>query len=111
MIVILHKAVHRMMAPQRQLEMRTRLEGAVIGDLYRCTPMKIFEVVHFLLISGLVFGVAAAAATHPAGQEFSWILALKQAGIVTLVLVVLLALNFVVARLVSRRVPQRGVTR
>ena len=73
--------------------------------------MKIFEVIHLLLIAGLVFGVPVAATTRPPGQEFSWMLSLKQAGIVTLVFVVLLALNFVVARLVSRRVSQRGVTR
>jgi len=70
--------------------------------------MKISEVIHLLLIAGLVFGVPVAATTRPLGQEFSWDLALKQAGVVALVLLLLLALNFVVARLASRRGPQSG---
>jgi hypothetical protein len=36
MIVILHnKAIHRMMAPRRQLRIRSPLEEAIIGDLWR----------------------------------------------------------------------------
>ena len=69
--------------------------------------MKIFETIYLLLIAGLVFGVPVAATARPDGQEFSWSLALKQAGVVTLILVVLFTLNFVVARFVSRRVSQR----
>jgi len=65
--------------------------------------MKVFEVIHLVLIAGLVCGVPVAATTHPADQEFSWILALKQGGVATLILVTLLVLNFVVARLVARR--------
>jgi hypothetical protein len=71
--------------------------------------MRIFEVIQLVLIFGLVFGVPIAATTHP-GQEFSWILALKQGGIVTLILVALLALNFVIWCVVSRRVSQREGT-
>ena len=66
--------------------------------------MRTFEIIHLLLIAGLVFGVPVAATARPAGQEFSWSLALQQAGVVALIFVVLLALNFVIARLVSRRV-------
>jgi hypothetical protein len=69
--------------------------------------MKIFEVIHLLLIAGLLFGVPVAATTRPPGQAFSWNVSLKQAGVVTLVFVALLALNFVLARVASRRTSQR----
>lgn len=69
--------------------------------------MKIFEVVNYLLMAGLLFGIPVAASTRPSGQEFSWIQSLKQAGIVTLILGALLALNFVVARVAARLVSRR----
>jgi hypothetical protein len=68
---------------------------------------KIFETIYLLLIAGFVFGVPVAATARPAGQEFSWWLALTQAGVATLIFAVLFVLNFVVARFVSRRVSQR----
>lgn len=71
--------------------------------------MKVFEIIYLLLIAGFVFGVPVAATARPSGQEFSWILALKQAGIVTLVLTVLFVLNLVVARFVSRRISPKNV--
>jgi hypothetical protein len=69
--------------------------------------MRVFETIHLLLIAGLVFGVPVAGATRPIGQEFSWSSALAQAGVVALILVVLLSLNFVAARLALRRASRR----
>jgi hypothetical protein len=69
--------------------------------------MRIFEIIYLLLIAGFLFGVPVAATARPAGQEFSWSLALTQAGVVALTLAVLFTLNFVVVRFVSRRVSQR----
>ena len=48
--------------------------------------MRIFEIIYLLLIAGLLFGVPAAATIRPPGQDFSWLLALKQAGLVTLMM-------------------------
>ena len=73
--------------------------------------MRIFEIIYLLLIAGFLFGVPAAAVARPAGQEFSWKLALTQAGVVALIFAVLFALNFVVARFVSRRISRRQLTR
>lgn len=69
--------------------------------------MRIFEIIYLLLIGGFLFGIPAATITRPAGQEFSWSLALTHAGAVALILAVLFALNFVVARIVSRRLSKR----
>ncbi len=69
--------------------------------------MKIFETIHVLLMAGFLFGVPVAATMRPDGQAFSWSRALTQAGVITLILFVLLALNFVVARLVLRRFSHR----
>jgi hypothetical protein len=66
--------------------------------------MKIFEVMYLLLIAGLVFGVPVAGSVGgPDGLQY--------AGIVALIVIVLLVLNFVIERLVSRRVAQRKLTR
>ena len=69
--------------------------------------MEIFETIYMLLLAGFFFGVPVAATTRPAGQEFSWGPAFKQGAAVALILVVLFAINFVVARLVSRRITRR----
>jgi hypothetical protein len=55
---------------------------------------------YLLLIAGLVFGVPVAGIMGgPDGFQY--------AGIVALIVIALLALNFVIERLVSRRVCQR----
>jgi hypothetical protein len=65
--------------------------------------MRIFETIHLLLMAGLVFGVPIAGTSRPAGQEFSWNVALQQSGVAALILILLIGLNLVVARVVSRR--------
>ena len=69
--------------------------------------MKVFEIVNYVLMAGLLFGVPVAASTRPPGQEFSWMQSLKQAGIATLIFAALLVLNFVVARVVARRASRK----
>ena len=66
-------------------------------------PIRIFETIHLLLMAGLVFGVPIAGTSCPAGQEFSWNVALQQSGVAALILILLIALNLVVARWASRR--------
>jgi hypothetical protein len=73
--------------------------------------IKVFEVIHLVLILGLVVAVPSVAMARPSGQEFSWSLSLKQAGVATLIFIALLLLNFIIARIVLRRFPQTGVTR
>jgi hypothetical protein len=36
LVILQNQAIHRMMAPRRQLRIRSPLEGAFIGDLDRC---------------------------------------------------------------------------
>ena len=69
--------------------------------------MKVLEIIHYLLMAGLLFGVPIAASRPPPGQDFSWAQSLKQAGITTLILGALLVLNVMVARVVARRVSRK----
>ncbi|HEX8457366.1 MAG TPA: hypothetical protein VF656_08725 [Pyrinomonadaceae bacterium] len=65
--------------------------------------MKIFETIHSLLIFILALGVPGAATTMPSGQPFSPAQALKQMVLTTAIILVLLVLNFLLARLFSSR--------
>jgi hypothetical protein len=75
-----------------------------VSSVLAVASMKIFEVIHLILLVGFVVGVPIAGTARLPGQEFSWSTALKQAAIASAILIALLALNFIVARFVSRRV-------
>jgi hypothetical protein len=64
--------------------------------------MKAFEVIHLLLMAALLFGVPVAAATRAPGEAFSLAQALKQAGMTAGIVLLLMALNFTIARVLSR---------
>jgi len=69
--------------------------------------MKIFEIIHLILLGALFIGVPVAASTRPDGQQFSVFLALKQGAIVAGVILALLVCNFVLAQLASRAAQKR----
>jgi hypothetical protein len=64
--------------------------------------MKLFEVIHLVLMLALLVGVPVAAATRSPGEPFSLVHALKQAGVTAGVVLLLLLANFTVARALSR---------
>ena len=64
--------------------------------------MKVFETIHLILLAAFLFGVPVAATARVSGQAFSWLQGLKQAGIATGCILVLLILNMLVARAISR---------
>jgi hypothetical protein len=70
--------------------------------------MRIFEIIHVILVFALFIAVPIAGSSRPRGQPFSLSTALKQSAIAAAVMLVLLVCNCVLARLASRGVRRRS---
>ena len=64
--------------------------------------MKVFQFIHAMLMLALVIGLPIAAVTRGPNEDFSISRAVGHAGIAAAVIIVLLVLNFALARLCAR---------